>query len=394
MTQSTQVRGIPQQEFQERIARAKELMTARNLEALFVFGNETECQNVRYLSNYWSLFESAAVLLHVESEPLLLIGPESLTYARSRSVIPNIRRLLLLRESSEPDYPGTELDSFRSVFDEVSDGRGIGRLGMVGLSYTPYPVYRAIEESVGTGEMVDGSEILSSMRMIKSENELSIMRAASKISEQGLRTVIEKIRPGMTELQVVGIALQSMYDVGMEREAHPVYVLSGANSTHAVGRASHKALEEGEIVQLGIPAMIHGYCASVQRPVVLGHLDRRIRDFLEVGLERENLAISLMTEGREIKEVAIKTNEFLKKKGYERYFLYGPAHGIGLGENEYPFVEENSTGVLSKNMTFNICAYLGDDTIGQRWEDGVRITAGGGPPEEFSSYQREITIIK
>ncbi len=385
---------IPKHEFEERIARVKETMSSRNLDALLVFGTEQESHNVRYLSDYWGLFESSAVLIPLESEPILVIGPESLNYARSTSTVPDIRRVLVFRESSEPDYPGTQLDNFEDIFREMSRGKKIRRLGIVGLGFMPFPVYTEIKRGLGDAELIDASEIILNMKMIKSQNEIKLLKRASKIAEIGLRAVIENIEPGMTELQVVGIALKPMYEAGMEHEAHLMYVLAGAHSTHAVGRASHRVLRKGEIIQLGVPVKIGGYCASIQRPIVLGYLPPKIKDFLEIGLVRENLAISLMKEGTEIREVAIKTNEFLKKKGYERYFLYGPAHGIGLGENEHPFVESNSTGTFKENMTFNICAYLGDNKIGQRWEDAVRITRGGNPPEEFSNYKRKIVVIK
>ncbi len=385
---------IPKEEFEKRIDKVKEQMSTRNLDLLFVFGTETESQNVRYLSDYWTSFESSAVLISLNSDPLLLIGPESLSYAKSRSAIPDIRRLLLLRESSEPDYPDAKLDCLKHIFEEVSGGAKIKRLGIVGLNFMPFPIYKEIKKSLSNTEIIDASDILSGMRMIKSQNEIELLKKASKIAEIGLKAVLENIRPGMTELQVVGIVLKAMYDAGMEHEAFQVYVLGGTHSAHAVGRASHKTLKEGEIIQLGIPAKIGGYCSSIGRPIVLGYIPNKTKEFLEVGLERENLAISLIREGVELKEVAIKTSDFLRKKGYERYFLYGPAHAIGLVENEHPFVESNSIGIFKENMTFNICAYLGNDQIGQRWEDAVRVTRGGNPPEEFSSYKREIIVVK
>jgi len=385
---------IPEEEFEKRINKVKKQMSTRNLDMLFVFGTETESQNVRYLSDYWTAFESSAVLISLNSDPLLLIGPESFSYAKSRSMIPDIRRLLVFRESSEPDYPGVKLDCLKHIFEEVSGREKIKRLGIVGLNFMPFPIYKEIKKSLGNTEIIDASDILLSMRMIKSQNEIKLLKKASKIAEIGLKAVLENIRPGMTELQVVGIALKSMYDAGMEHEALTMFVLGGTHSAHAIGRASHKILKEGEIIQLGVPAKIGGYCSSIGRPIVLGYIPKKIKEFLEVGLERENLVISLIREGVELKEVTIKTNEFLRKKGYERYFLYGPAHGIGLVECEHPFVESNSTGIFKENMTFNICAYLGNNQIGQRWEDAIRVVKGGNPPEEFSSYKREIVVIK
>ncbi len=79
---------IPTSEFQERIRRVQAELARRGLDALLAFGSEAEPQFVRYLSDHWPAFETAAVLIPVEGEAMLLIGPESLTYAQARSKIP------------------------------------------------------------------------------------------------------------------------------------------------------------------------------------------------------------------------------------------------------------------------------------------------------------------
>jgi len=55
------------------------------------------------------------VLIPADGEPMLVIGPESLTFAQSRSKIDKIRQILEYRESGEPAYPGAKLDTFASV---------------------------------------------------------------------------------------------------------------------------------------------------------------------------------------------------------------------------------------------------------------------------------------
>ena len=114
---------IPLSEFQERVRKVQAELAKRGLDALLTFGNEAEPQFVRYFTDHWPAFETAGVAIPVEGEPLLLIGPESLTFAQSRSKITNIRQILEYRESAEPEYPGKALDTFQSVFDELSRGR-------------------------------------------------------------------------------------------------------------------------------------------------------------------------------------------------------------------------------------------------------------------------------
>jgi Xaa-Pro aminopeptidase len=231
---------IPKSEFQERARRVQAELAKRGLDALLTFGNEAEPAFVRYLCDYWPAFETAGVLVPVEGDPLLLIGPESLAFAESRSKIDKIRQILEYRESAEPEYPGKALDTFASVFDEVSGGKGVKRLGMVGYPVTTVPVYEGVRQAMAGGEIVRADDILVELRKVKSENELALLRRAFRISEQALEAVLNNIQPGMAEVQVVGIAQEALYRLGAEYEGHPLYVLSGRNSANAIGRPTHK----------------------------------------------------------------------------------------------------------------------------------------------------------
>lgn len=96
---------IPKEEFISRIQRTQEVMRQQGLDLLLCYANEAEPQFVRYYSDYWPSFETAGVLIPAQGEAILLIGPESMTFAKDHSVLPKIRKLLAFRESSEPEYP-------------------------------------------------------------------------------------------------------------------------------------------------------------------------------------------------------------------------------------------------------------------------------------------------
>ncbi|GAI36168.1 unnamed protein product, partial [marine sediment metagenome] len=108
------MRQLPLEEFEQRIKRIQDELAKKDLDTLITFGNEAESQNVRYLSDYWPAFETASVLVPVEGKPILVIGPESEIFARKRSKIEKIRRVLKYRESSEPEYPGEKLTTFKN----------------------------------------------------------------------------------------------------------------------------------------------------------------------------------------------------------------------------------------------------------------------------------------
>ena len=94
-------------DFEKRIDSMREIAKHNKLDAIMVFSTESEPAQVRYFSDYWPSFETAAVLVPVKGESALLIGPESLTYATARTKIPNVIQLMDFRESSLPVYPGS-----------------------------------------------------------------------------------------------------------------------------------------------------------------------------------------------------------------------------------------------------------------------------------------------
>ena len=136
--------SIPLYEYRERIEKVQKAMAKEGYDLLLSYGNEAEPQYVRYFSNYWPSFETAGVLIPAEGEPLLLIGPESYTYAADRSKIEKIRLLKAFRESSEPEYPGKKLDTFQSVFKEALGDKPIRRFGVAGLPLMTIGVYEAL----------------------------------------------------------------------------------------------------------------------------------------------------------------------------------------------------------------------------------------------------------
>jgi Xaa-Pro aminopeptidase len=382
---------IPKSEFLERVRRVQAELARRGLDALLTFGNEAEPQFVRYFCDYWPAFETAGVLIPVEGEPILIIGPESLTYAQSRSKIEVIRQVLQYRESSEPEYPGKPLDTMAGLFDEISGGRGVRRLATVGYPITTIPVWEGLREAMAGAEIVRADDIVIEMRKVKSPNELALLREAFRISEQAIEAILARIKPGMTELQVVGIAQEAIYRNGGEYEGHPLYVLSGRNSANAIGRPTHKRLQEGEVIQLNIGARVGGYSSSVGRPILLGHMPDDVRGLLQVGLDAANMTMEIMRAGVDARSVALRIQEFITGRGYGDTILYGPCHGLGLMECEHPWIETNSDYVLRENYTFQVDSFLYRPQYGARWEDGVRVTAEG--VEEFSTYRRELIVI-
>ena len=261
---------IPNEEFSWRIKKLQEKMKQDGIELFLAYGNEAEPQYVRYLSDYWPSFETAGVLVAQEGEPKLLIGPESFTYASDRTRIPEVRLLKAFRESSEPEYPGKPLDTFRGLFEEMLGKDIPEKIYVAGYPLMTIGVYSALKEVFKEENIIKGDYLLNDLRMIKTENELKCMRKAAEITRKTFDYVLENIHPGMTETQIVGVALGKMHELGAERESYPLWVLTGDGSDQAISRARQKVINAGDFTFLQIGARYEGYASSIGRPVIFG----------------------------------------------------------------------------------------------------------------------------
>jgi Xaa-Pro aminopeptidase len=383
--------SISRDEFRKRFERAQQMVRERKLDALLVNSHEADFANVRYFSDYWPIFEIAGVVIPANGEGALLIGPESETFARDRSTLPKIFKLLEYRESADPAYPGVPVSSFADVFKQLGIGEP-ARIGIGGYLVTTAPVLDGLRKNFPKATIERADEIMVALRSVKSEEEIACLRRAFEITEQATMEVLAHIKPGMTELQVCGISQSAIYRLGAEYEGLPPYVLSGTNSRHAISRPTHKKLEKGDMVQLNLSARVSGYSASVGVPVCLGKMDSRQRELVEFGLEAHNQTIQKVRSGLIAADIAKWYRGFFVERGYAKTYLYGPCHGIGMIEVEPPWMEETSQYPLRDNMTFQVDTFLCDERFGLRWENGGRVTAGGF--ELFSGQLRKIHEIE
>jgi len=367
---------IPDEEFERRWEKVIQGVKEKGLDILIAHSNEADFANVRYLSDYWPIFETAGVAISKEGNIALLIGPESETYARDRSKIKKIYKILQYRESAEPNYPDMELDDFSKVFKELVKGE-VKRIGLCGYQIFPLPIYEAIKRAAPEAEIIKSDEIIDNLRIIKSENEIKLIKKAFEISEIALEETLAQINPDMTELEVVGIIEGAIYANGAEYEGHPQYVLSGKNSTHAIGRPKHDKIGRNRLIQLDIGARVSGYSSSVGRPICIGKFDSETRKLVQAGLDLHWKTIEWIKAGIKANTVVKNFYEYADKLGVSKNILYGPCHGIGMMEVEKPWMELNSEYFLEENMTFQVDTFLFSEEVGLRWENGIVVKRDG-----------------
>ncbi len=368
---------IPDHEYKERVQRAAALLRKEGLDALIVNSTESDYANARYFSGFWPLFERCGVAISAGGDAALMAGPESRIFAADRSRLDKVFVLKEYREGADPSYPELVPDTFQDVFKSIGvTGKNL-RIGVASYLDTSVVIMEGIKAAFPEAEIVRADHIMVTLRSIKSANEIACLREGYRIAELASQQVIKEIRPGMTELQMVGVAQRVIYEQGAEYEGLPMYVFSEASTRHAISRSSYRQFEKDDIVQLNLSAKIDGYSAAIGYPIVLGQLTGKRRDTVMFGLEAHRWTEKQIKAGVPAAQIAQGFYDYFVANGYKENFVYGPLHGTGMIEVEAPWVETSSDYLLQPNMTFQIDTYISSDTFGVRWEKGIAVTETG-----------------
>lgn len=367
---------IPAAEYGERVQRAATLIEAAGYDMLIANSNEADFANVRYFSGFWPLFEVGGVAIAPSGKAALMCGPESQEFAGRWSPMTNIHRMAAYRESADPAFPGAAF----STFADVADSLGVAnpkRIGLAGWLVTSVDLYQAIQAAFPGAEIVKADNLVTSLRQIKSPAELACLREAFRISEIAVDDVLKNIRPGMTELQVIGIAQSAIYANGGEYEAHGLYAFCGDSTNNAISRPTHTLVEKGKMIQINLGARVDGYSPSIGIPFTIGKMSPEQRELVEFGLEAHYKTREWMKAGVVAGEIARKYEAYFKAQGHAEHYMYGPCHGLGMLEVERPWMETSSTYLLQENMTYQIDTFVKGADFGLRWETGAAVTADG-----------------
>ena len=368
---------IPDHEYKERVAKAASMIRRDKLDALIVSSTESDYANARYFSGFWPVFERSGVAISANGDAALMVGPESREFGGDRYKLDKLFVLRAYRESADPASPELKADTFQDVLKAIGvTGKKI-RIGIASMLDTSVVIYEAIKEAFPEAELVKADHIMVELRSIKSASELACLKEGYRIAEIATKQVIEEIKPGMTELQMVGVAQRVIYEHGAEYEGLPMYVFSEASTRHAISRSSYRKFEKNDIVQLNLSARIDGYSASIGYPIVLGKLEGKRREIVMFGLEAHRWTEKQLGPGVMASSVAKDFYKYYADNGYEENFVYGPLHGTGLCEVEAPWVETTSSYAFQPGMCFQIDTFIKTDSFGVRWEKGIAISKDG-----------------
>ena len=328
---------IPDDEYLERVKRAAKILQREGLDALIVNSNESDYANARYFSGFWPLFERCGVAISPAGDAALMVGPESREFAADRSRLDKIFVLKEYREGADPAYPELQADTYHDVFKALGITGKKLRIGVASYLDTSVIIMEGIKTAFPEAEIVRADKIMVELRSIKTRNEINCLKEGYRIAELATQQVIKEIQPGMTELQMVGVAERVVYEQGAEYEGLPMYVFSEASTRHAISRSSYRKFQKGDIVQLNLSAKIDGYSAAIGYPIVLGKLEGKRRDVVMFGLEAHNWSQKQIKAGvRACKSLKKRRNYDRGRKSTGRISVSGKRGRTAEREREKP----------------------------------------------------------
>lgn len=267
---------------------------------------------------------------------------------------------------------------------------GVKTLGFEQDAMT-FAEYEQYKENVSS-QFVPTSGIIEKIRLIKTPQEITIIKTACAIADDAFTHILNFIEPGKTELEVANELEFFMRKQGATSSSFDTIVASGLRSALPHGVATNKVIEKGDFVTLDYGALYNGYISDMTRTIAVGEPSEKLVDMYNAVLASQLLALEKVGPNMTGKEADAIARDYLTAQGYGEAFGHSLGHGIGLEVHEAPSLSVRGETVLEPNMTVTLepGVYL-PGIGGVRIEDDILITATGN--EKLTHSTKELIIL-
>ena len=341
--------AFPPEEYQRRVARARQAMEAARLDALLL----SDDRNVFYFTG-----AGGATPREDKARPQFVVVP----LTGEVTALVSHARAIPFRESSWVPalrtYDGLGTDVVRAALADLVQqaaprartlGMELGYEQRLGMSVADYEALRA---RFPDRQCVDASWLLWELRMVKSVAELSRLERAIEITDQAFAAVFPTLRPGLNEREIAARLQTEMANRG----ASTSWVLIQTGTYDRGGLvARDRPVQAGEMVWVDMGANVLGYWADFCRAAVLGtpttHQRRVQADVQEV----TRLGIETIRPGVSVAEVArVCTREMERRRLVFNTWGVRYGHGLGLQVTEPPHVAKYDDTLIVPGMALTL----------------------------------------
>ncbi|MGQ7787527.1 M24 family metallopeptidase [Nesterenkonia sp. PF2B19] len=315
------------EEFERRLSGLRRIMSEQGLDAAIL----TSYHGIKYYSDFlYTTFGRNYALVVTQDD--------------SVTVTANIDAGMPWRTSHADNivYTDWKRDNFYYGLQQAVARAGVpaSRIGVEDDSL-PVMTRRSIQDAFPDAELLDVSQAAMRQRMIKSDEEIEVIRHGARIADLGGEAIKAAIREGIMEYEVALIGTEAMtHEIARtfpHREVRDTWVWfqSGINTDGAHNWATTRRLQHGDILSLNCFPMTSGYYTALERTLFLGEPDETSLHLWNVNVEVHRRGLELIRPGAVCKDIAAELNEIYVSHGLLPRRTFGYGHSFGVLSHYY-----------------------------------------------------------
>lgn len=307
-------------EFDARRDRLLIEMTERKLDALLLFAQES----MYWLSGYdtfgFCFFQ--CLVLKSDGTMHLLTRSADLRQARHTSILENI---IVWTDRAEAN-PAVDLRNLLNDLDLL--GRRIG------VEYDTHGLTarngQLLDEQLKTfGEIVDGSGIVSRLRLFKSPAEIRKAERAAELSDAALDAGLRLVKQGADEGDILAAMQGAVFAGGGDYPANEFIIGSGADALLCRYKAGRRKLTKNDQLTLEWAGVFHHYHAPMMRTVLTGKVSKRHQELFDAAQAALLAVEEAMIPGKTFGDVFDAHARSLEASGLTKHRLNACGYSVG-----------------------------------------------------------------
>ena len=367
---------IATDERQSRIEKAQRLMRENKLNAISLAGGSS----LEYFSAVrWGNSERLFIMvLPARGEPFF-VAP---AFEKDRA----LEQIAKGPAGKSPHVFTWEEDEspYQVVASQMKE-RGVAT-GQIGIEErVPFVFAEGIGKAMPAATVTSATAITAGCRMIKSAQEVALLRLANSVTLQAYEAAWRSLQPGMTQHQFAELVATAHQRLGFRGDAG---VQVGENSALPHGSTKPQVIREGTILLMDGGCSVEGYQSDISRTFVLGQPSDKMKSVFDIVHRAQSAALAAARPGVVADAVDAAARKVIVGAGYGpgfKYFTHRLGHGIGLDGHEWPYLTRTNTLqvngasiALTPGMVFSDepGVYIPGE-FGVRLEDDMHITESG-----------------
>lgn len=374
------VSPIAKREFQQRIAKACNLMRDNDIDALYLNAGT----NLYYFTGTrWGASERMVGAILTKQGELHYIAP--------KFEISTLTGFMLIEGQV---HGWEEHESPYELFGSVLTAMGIDK-GNIGLDEScPFFISNGLAQAQPHYHYVSAKSVTAGCRMCKSDAELALLQQAKDMTLKVHKAAARILREGITTHEVTAFIHDAHKKVGAPKGSYFCIVLFGEDSAYPHGVSNPKALENNDMVLIDTGCQLQGYNSDITRTYVFGTPTERDREVWNQEKESQAIGFNAAQLGASCGSVDDAARGYLVKQGYGPGYqtpglAHRTGHGVGLDIHEWPYLVSSDTTPLQIGMCFSnepMISIPGE--FGVRLEDHFYMTDAG--PKWFTEPSHSI----